>query len=438
MISVLLTVCMVLSLFAVAAVSVGAEEGTSFYLVGSMTDPQWEINEAYKLTLNTAAQGEEYMINNVYLESGTEFKVANADKTAWYPDGTDNNYQIESNGYFDIYFRPDSSGNTAYGWHYGTILAQRVYAVLKGYTTTVADSVALNFYMYLDETNLPDSATLTWGEGNRAKEVTVNRNNFSETQDYQANYKFTADVAAVSMNDEVTLTLTYADSPEKAFTGSVVKYCNLLKDNENTTEPQKKALDNMLDYGAAVQQYFNYRTDDLANGGNYQNMFLPDFDDHTDFSELNNNDALGVKFKGAILSMTSKLALRLYFDIQDTEDLLVVVDGPGDSDDEPYYYSDEQLHYDESRSLYYVEINQIPSCRLFGSDNRISLAFLRFRVREDDVMPEIISEEMTYNVDHYASKVVNNNEYNENFKNVMNRLYYYSTTIGAAFNISAQ
>ena len=419
MISVLLTVCMVLSLFAVAAVSVGAEE-PSYYLVGSMTDPQWEINEAYKLTLNTAAQGEEYMINNVYLESGTEFKVANADKTAWYPDGTDNNYQIESNGYYDIYFRPDYLGDETYGWHYGTILAQRVYAVLKGYTTTVADSVALNFYMYLDTNNLPASATLTWGEGNRAKEVTIDQADFIQTDEHDANYKFTADVAAVSMNDEVTLTLTYADSPEKAFTGSVVKYCNLLKDNENTTEPQKKALDNMLDYGAAVQQYFNYRTDDLANGGNYQNMFLPDFDDHTDFSELNNNDALGVKFKGAILSMTSKLALRLYFDIQDTTDLRVDVDGPGTTD--------RQFYYDSSRGLYYIEINQIPSCRLFGSDNVIKLDFSR------NTSPKY----MTYNVDHYASKVVNNNEYNENFKNVMNRLYYYSTTIGAAFNISAQ
>ena len=405
-------------MISVAAVSVGAEE-PSYYLVGSMTDPHWEINEAYKLTLNTAAQGEEYMINNVYLESGTEFKVANADKTLWYPDGTDNNYQIESNGYYDIYFRPDYLGDETYGWHYGTILAQRVYAVLKGYTTTVADSVALNFYMYLDTNNLPASATLTWGEGNRAKEVTIDQADFIQTDEHDANYKFTADVAAVSMNDEVTLTLTYADSPEKAFTGSVVKYCNLLKDNENTTEPQKKALDNMLDYGAAVQEYFNYRTDDLANGGNYQNMFLPDFDDHTDFSELNNNDALGVKFKGAILSMTSKLALRLYFDIQDTTDLRVDVDGPGTTD--------RQFYYDSSRGLYYIEINQIPSCQLFGFDNRIDLIFSR----------NTIPESMTYNVDHYASKVVNISNSNR-FQNVMNRLYYYSTTIGAAFNISAQ
>ena len=360
------------------------------------------------------------MINNVYLESGTEFKVANADKTAWYPDGTDNNYQIESNGYFDIYFRPDYSGNTAYGWHYGTILAQRVYAVLKGYTTTVADSVALNFYMYLDETNLPDYATLTWGEGDRAKEVTIDQAGFIQTDEHDANYKFTADVAAVSMNDEVTLTLTYADSPEKAFTGSVVKYCNLLKDNENTTEPQKKALDNMLDYGAAVQEYFEYRTFDLANGGHYQNQNPPYFEDLTTFDDVNDDDDLGVKFKGAILSMTSKLALRLYYDIQDITDLRVDVAGPGTTD--------RQLYYDGSRSLYYIEINQIPSCRLFGFDNRIDLIFSR----------NTIPESMTYNVDHYASKVVNNNEYNENFKNVMNRLYYYSTTIGAAFNISAQ
>ena len=44
---------------------------------------------------------------------------------------------------------------------------------------------------------------------------------------------------------------------------------------------------------------------------------------------------------------------------------------------------------------------------------------------------------MTYNVDHYALKVVDGG-YSDTFQNVMCTLYYYSTTIGAAFNISAQ
>ena len=117
--------------------------------------------------------------------------------------------------------------------------------------------------------------------------------------------------------------------------------------------------------------------------------------------------------------MTSKLALRLYFDIQDTTDLRVDVDGPGTTDN--------RFYYDGSRGLYYIEINQIPSCRLFGSDNVIKLDFSR------NTSPKY----MTYNVDHYASKVVNISNSNR-FQNVMNRLYYYSTTIGAAFNISAQ
>ncbi|MBQ1838552.1 MAG: hypothetical protein II127_02920, partial [Ruminococcus sp.] len=127
MISVLLTVCMVLSLFAVAAVSVGAEEGTSFYLVGTMNG--WTASDGYRLEKNPD-NAAEYMLKNVQLPANTELKVRSVGG-GWYPDNSPN-MTIYDAGIYDFYFRPDYLGDETYGWHYGTILAQRVYAVLKG------------------------------------------------------------------------------------------------------------------------------------------------------------------------------------------------------------------------------------------------------------------------------------------------------------------
>lgn len=387
-----------------------------YYLVGVNDD--WNRQDQYRLRQNPANPAE-YMLQNVFVEKSSGVKVLSADNF-WYP-GIGDNYSLDA-GYYDIYFKPNGGGGES--WYYDCIYAKAL-AVLKGYSTTVKDSVALNFYTYLPDDNLPTSATLTWGEDDRAKEVTVNRNNFSETQDYEANYKFTADVAAVSMNDEVTLTLYYADNSTKEFTGSVVKYCNLLAAQNGTTEDQKKALDNMLDYGAAVQEYFNYKTDALANANNgYQLqdpiIFAGDNADSTYYEDLKNNPAFGVKFKGAILSTTSKLALRLYFDVTNKDGLEVIADGLVNDG------MDTTLVKDSSRgpNAYYVEIDEIASCNLFDD-----ACFVLF-TRGEEV------HFMTYDVRRYAKRAIEGTD--AGFANVMTRLYYYSTTIGAAFGINAQ
>ena len=226
------------------------------------------------------------------------------------------------------------------------------------------------------------------------------------------------------MNDDVTLTLNYADNSTKKFTGSVVKYCNLLAAQNGTTEDQKKALDNMLDYGAAVQEYFDYRTDALANNDNYQDQdainFTGDNADSTFYEDLKNHPAFGVKFKGAILSTTSKLALRLYFDVTNKDGLEVIVDGLVNDG------MDATLVKDSSHgaNAYYVEIDEIASCNLFDD-----ACFVLFTRGEEFHL-------MTYDVRRYAKRAIEGTD--AGFANVMTRLYYYSTTIGAAFDLNAQ
>ena len=87
----------------------------AYYLVGSVNE--WSISDDYKFVANEAAEGE-YVLENVALTAGAQFKVKGADGT-WYPDGMNNNYVAAADGTYTVYFRPDGQGGA--DWHCGVI-----------------------------------------------------------------------------------------------------------------------------------------------------------------------------------------------------------------------------------------------------------------------------------------------------------------------------
>ena len=95
-----------------------------YYLVGSMNE--WVVSADYKLTRNTAAEGNEYKIDITLTEGNQEMKVKGVlegrEEDAWYPGGTNNNFTINDAGDYTIYFRPNADGGD--GWHEGYIFAE--------------------------------------------------------------------------------------------------------------------------------------------------------------------------------------------------------------------------------------------------------------------------------------------------------------------------
>ena len=94
-----------------------------YYIVGSMND--WQIDDAYKLTKNDAAESDEYVFEGLALAATDQFKVVEVigDTKVWYPDGMGNNYgengEITAAGTYDIYFRPNGDGGD--DWFYSVI-----------------------------------------------------------------------------------------------------------------------------------------------------------------------------------------------------------------------------------------------------------------------------------------------------------------------------
>ncbi len=93
-----------------------------YYLVGSFNG--WAADEAYQFKANPEAEGE-YMLEGIVLHIADELKVIgiSGETSTWYP-GEGDNYVINEDAEYVIYFRPDYQGGD--DWHYNCIYAAKV------------------------------------------------------------------------------------------------------------------------------------------------------------------------------------------------------------------------------------------------------------------------------------------------------------------------
>lgn len=122
------------------------EVTTAYYLVGNMTE--WKATDAYKLTKNEAAEGEEYSIT-VDLAADAQFKIVAADEektiTTWYPDNAGNygaNGEMQGAGTYTVYFRPNADGGE--GWFNGVIYAVNTTGINNIAAETLKTAVIYN------------------------------------------------------------------------------------------------------------------------------------------------------------------------------------------------------------------------------------------------------------------------------------------------------
>ena len=124
--SLLLSLMIVLSCFAVAAVSANAatKPVPGYYVIGTMTN--WTLDKDYLMQKSYFEN--HYELLQFPLNEGDELKVVYSDdgvrKTVWYPSGVENNYIVqETNGYYNVELAPDCD---EFGdeWYEGCIKAQ--------------------------------------------------------------------------------------------------------------------------------------------------------------------------------------------------------------------------------------------------------------------------------------------------------------------------
>lgn len=272
---------------------------------------------------------------------------------------------------------------------------------LAGNSITLADQIGVNFFVGLEDTIDPADVTVsfTWGSGIDATTQESYVHNVTGTltavQDPSthggAEYVATCSVAARAMTDTVTMEIKNGNTVIMTGECRVVDYADALAKQtgnlNNMTEIKiHRLLKAMLNYGAESQNYFGYRTDDLANAPKYLSSIqepggftdLPTVSEYIaaqkvaaqDYVDLYANldiknigtdrPELGIKYNSMSVICTSQTKVRLYFQVSDASkhDDLVIKDINNNT-------LDISLRKNAT-SLYYVEISGITPARLYG------------------------------------------------------------------------
>ena len=203
--------------------------------------------------------------------------------------------------------------------------------------------IAVNFYVYVPEAIRTDKTEVvfTW-EGNRKdetmKEIVVPWNEYIEKDGF---YKFSCNVCAAEMNDEITAELYHDGKLLETNAFSVREYGRVIlndvtwiaKYKEQTSDTKYEALatlvKTMLNYGAYAQTQFNHHADEPANEGiGYPLTALTTAEVNAIAGDIPNkvnlNSALegtGLEYYGYSLLLKTKTSLRFYFRVKGTPDL---------------------------------------------------------------------------------------------------------------------
>ncbi len=230
-------------------------------------------------------------------------------------------------------------------------------AQVKGYSISLGGNIAVNYYMALsDEVLADENAEMVFTLPNGASTYEVRIPVKDVTPDENGYYMFTCEVAAKEMTSVISAKIVTSNAESDMFEYSVKQYAEYIlakaeeanaggivggaggsntgaitAENEYTkAAPLVKA---MLNYGANAQLYFDHNTDNLANDSMYMSeadKALVEALDLSEYAYSIEGEQEGVSFYGAILSLKSETAIKLYFDFEneaDVETLAITVDG---------------------------------------------------------------------------------------------------------------
>ena len=145
------------------------------------------------------------------------------------------------------------------------------------------------------------------------------------TQDENGLYDMAVEVDVAEMTENIGLEATYLGLTAIEENYSVAGYLKALISGNYTNQTKLLALE-LLNFGAAAQNYFDYKTDALANAGGYENT--PANAVPGEIPSVGQSGSVdGVRFYGASVRFLSKTAVRFYFEADSVDGLTFTVNG---------------------------------------------------------------------------------------------------------------
>ncbi len=183
----------------------------------------------------------------------------------------------------------------------------------KSISASLGGNIGLNFYVKLsaDLVNEP-STFVRFTYAGKTVDVPMSEAVISD-KGGETRYRFTLRLSSKQMGEQVTAQVMTADGAVgAAVTKSVADYCNYILGN-NPDEKTAALMKAMLNYGAAAQVLFDYKTEELANAG------LDDADkvlaevDASAWAHTKSGSVEGITVNSATLLLDSETTIRIYF-----------------------------------------------------------------------------------------------------------------------------
>ena len=145
------------------------------------------------------------------------------------------------------------------------------------------------------------------------------------TQDENGLYDMAVTVDVAEMTENIGLKATYLGMTAIEENYSVAQYLKTLVSGNYTNQTKALALE-LLNYGTAAQNYFDYNTDNLANADGYEYppanavpSAIP--------TAVQSGSVDGIRYYGASVRFLSETAVRFYFAADSVDGLTFTVDG---------------------------------------------------------------------------------------------------------------
>lgn len=190
---------------------------------------------------------------------------------------------------------------------------------VAGWSLTLGSDLSVNFKISVDD-SIRETAKVCISVAGAAKTYEVSE----LTADADGAYLISVKLAAAQMTDEIAVQLINGSDQSEKKTYSVRAYADSILAGKYS-EATKTLVTQMLHYGAAAQNYFNYHIERLANAGlEAPGQVTPT----TDKAAAYTGTVDGVAYSGATMLFRDKIAVRFYFQVTgDIGDYTFTVNG---------------------------------------------------------------------------------------------------------------
>lgn len=258
---------------------------------------------------------------------------------------------------------------------------------LKGTSVTLGSELSVNFYAEVTDT---EAAAMTFQVNGVTQTVPV-----SQARHEEGNlYAFPCIIAPAQMTETIEATLSDSGNTYQTSTSARAYAEKLFASRQWDKMAAADMMVATLNYGAAAQNYFDYKTGELANAGydKAATAAIP----QVDASNMVSGFVEGISFYGASLVVQTRIAVRFYFQVS------------GNIEDYTFSIGEEPVY---KNGLYYVEV---PDINPQDYAKEITL-------QVNDTLS------VTYSPMYYISRMYNKAD-NAEFKTLMGQMYQYHLT----------